>query len=378
MAEPRIAVVGCGGMGHNHTRAAVQELGARVVGGCDISPEARERYRQAWGTDAVYESWDELYDRTRPDVVFVTTHGSFHAPATIAAAESGFNVFCEKPMALSLADCDAMIEACDRNGVKLAINHIKRASGYNGLVRHLIASGDIGEVFAIQAYNKGARPSATEMTEMGTHIADWARVFAPDVQWAHGHVTVGGREATAADIRPSTEIHGRHVDSGTVMGERMFATYGAAGGINISINFWMEADNDDRSYGLDIFGTRGRYALRQSVNTNLYRHYGSHMSPVYNHQWEHVPMASEDAPNGVPLTKAEARDRLQGIMFRELWEAIQEDRDPESSGREGRAAMEMMHAAWESHRRRARVDLPMTVRENPLDVWAADAARDAG
>jgi len=365
-------------MGHNHTRAAVQELDARVVGGCDISAEARERYRKAWGTDAVYESWDELYDRTSPDVVFVTTHGSFHAPATIAAAEAGCHVFCEKPMALSLAECDAMIEACDRNGVKLAINHIKRASGYNGLVRHLIASGDIGEVFAIQAYNKGARPSATEMTEMGTHIADWARVFAPDVQWAHGHVTVDGREGTAADIRPSTEIHGRHVDSGTVMGERMFATYGAAGGINISINFWMEADNDDRSYGLDIFGTRGRYALRQSVDTNLYRHYGSHMSPVYNHQWEHVTMPSEDAPHGVPLTKAESRDRLQGIMFRELWEAIQEDRDPESSGREGRTAMEMMHAAWESHRRRARVDLPMTVRENPLDVWAADAARGDG
>ena len=234
--------------------------------------------------------------KTRPDVVFVTTHGSFHAPATIAAAEAGCHVFCEKPMALSLAECDAMIEACDRNGVKLAINHIKRASGYNGLVRHLIASGDIGEVFAIQAYNKGARPSATEMTEMGTHIADWSRVFAPDVQWAHGHVTVGGREATAADIRPSTEIHGKHVDSGTVMGERMFATYGAAGGINISINFWMEADNDDRSYGLDIFGTQGRYALRQSVDTRLFRHYGSHMSPVYNHQWEHVPMPSEDAP----------------------------------------------------------------------------------
>ena len=87
MAEPTIAVVGCGGMGHNHTRAAVQALGARVVGGCDISPEARERYRQAWGTDAVYETWDELYDKTRPDVAFVTTHGSFHAPATIAAAE---------------------------------------------------------------------------------------------------------------------------------------------------------------------------------------------------------------------------------------------------------------------------------------------------
>ena len=257
MAEPRIAVVGCGGMGHNHTRAAVQELGARVVGGCDISPEARERFRLAWGTDDVYEAWDELYEKTRPDVVFVTTHGSFHAPATIAAAGAGCHVFCEKPMALSLAECDAMVEACDRNGVKLAINHIKRASGYNRLVRHLIASGDIGEVFAIQAYNKGARPSATEMTEMGTHIADWARVFAPDVQWAHGHVTVGGREATAADITPSTEIHGKHVDSGTVMGERMFATYGAAGGINISINFWMEADNDDRSYGLDIFGTQG-------------------------------------------------------------------------------------------------------------------------
>ena len=375
MAEPRIAVVGCGGMGHNHTRAAVQALGARVVGGCDISPEARERYRQAWGTDAVYETWDELYDKTRPDVAFVTTHGSFHAPATIAAAEYGCNVFCEKPMALSLAECDAMIEACDRNGVKLAINHIKRASGYNRLTGHLIESGDIGDVFAIQAYNKGARLAATEMTEMGTHIADWSRVFAPEVQWAHGHVTVGGREATAADITSSTEIQGAARDSGTVLGERMFATYGAAGGINISINFWMEADNDDRSYGLDIFGTQGRYALRQSVDTRLFRHYGSHMSPGLQPP---VGTRADDfrrRAGRIPTdqgggARPAARDHVPRPVGGDPRGPRARVQRPPGPGGDGDDARGLGIAPAPGAGGPA-----MTVRENPLDVWAADAAR---
>jgi len=375
MANTTVGVVGCGSMGHNHARAAIQELDARVVGGCDISAEARERFTKAFGTDAVYPSWDELYEKANPDIVFVTTHGSFHGPATIAAAEHGIHVFCEKPMALSLAECDAMVEACDRNGVKLAINHIKRASSYNSMVRRLIESGDIGDVFAIHAYNKGGRerPAATEMMEMGTHSADWTRVFAPEVQWVHAHVTVGNREAGPLDIIPSTEITGAHRDSGPVIGERVFATYGA-GAINTTINFWMNADNDDWSYGLDIIGTKGRYALRSSLATHLFRHYGSQMSPVYNHQWQPVLMPEEDTPHGRPLTRAEIRDRLQGLMFRDLWEAIRDDREPISNGREGRAALEMMHGAWESHRQRARVDFPMTRREHPLDAWAAESA----
>ena len=76
-------------------------------------------------------------------------------------------------MALSLAECDAMVEACDRNGVKLAINHIKRASSYNIMVRHLIESGDIGDAWADG--HAGVKPEIYEYCyQLGTNVINYA------------------------------------------------------------------------------------------------------------------------------------------------------------------------------------------------------------
>lgn len=87
----------------------------------------------------------------------------------------------------------------------------------------------------------------------------------------------------------------------------------------------------------------GRLALRGSVRTWMWEHSGSHMSPVYRHQWIPVTLPAEDAPEGWPLTADENRDLMEAM-------------------RDGRAALEMMHGAWESHRRAARIPLPMTLR----------------
>ncbi|MBM4437272.1 MAG: Gfo/Idh/MocA family oxidoreductase [Actinobacteria bacterium] len=374
MADLKAVIVGCGGMGHSHAFAARQEPGVDVVGGCDIVPEALARFRQAWGVSHLCATWDELYERAKPDIAIITTHAPQHAAATIAAAERGIHVFCEKPMALSLAECDAMVSACERHKVKLALNHIKRGSRYNQLARRLIADGEIGEVFAIEAYNKGGRTSGIEMMEMGTHISDWCRVFAPEVQWVHAHITTDGLEPGSDQVKWSKEVNPRDRDCGLVVGHRTFASFGAAGGVHIQINFWMNVQNDDRGYGLDVIGTRGRLALRGSVRTWMWRHSGSHMSPVYDHQWIPVTLPAEDAPDGWPLSSEQNRAYMQRNMLRDLMEAVREDREPFSSGRDGRAALEMMHGAWESHRRKSRIAFPMAQRQHPLETWRAEAA----
>ena len=362
MADLKAVIVGCGGMGYAHASSIRKEPGIEVVGGCDIVPEALEKFRQAWGVKHLYATWDELYERAKPDIAVITTHAPQHAAATIEAADRGIHVFCEKPMAVSLAECDAMIAACDRNKVKLAINHIKRGSRYNQLARKLIASGKLGEVFAIDAYTKGGRTSGIEMMEMGTHISDWCRVFATEVRWVHAHITTDGVEPSVAQVKWSQEVDPRDRDCGLVVGHRTFASFAAAGGVHIDINFLMNLQNDDHGYGLDIIGSKGRLALRGSVRTWMWEHSGSHMSPVYRHQWIPVTLPAEDAPEGWPLTADENRDLIQRNMLRDLMEAMREDREPFSSGRDGRAALEMMHGAWESHRRAARIPLPMTLR----------------
>ena len=345
-----------------------------VVGACDIAQPALERYRTTWGVDALYESWGELYERTKPDIAIICTHAPQHAASTIAAAERGISVFCEKPMAVSLAECDAMVEAADRNGVKLAVNHVKRGSRYNQLARRMIEEGEIGELFHVEAYNKGRRTSGIEMMEMGTHISDWVRVFAPDTDWVHAHITVDGDEPGVDAVRPSKEVDPRDRDCGLVIGQRTFAHFGAANGVHVSINFWMNSVSDDRGYGLDLVGSEGRLALRGSVRTWMYRHDGPHMTPVLGHQWLPVTLPREDTRDGWPVGASGIRDQLQRNMLRDLVEAIRDEREPFSSGRDGRAALEMMHGAWASHRARARLTLPVDDRRHPLEVWRAEAA----
>ena len=60
-------------------------------------------------------------------------------------------------------------------------------------------------------------------------------------------------------------------------------------------------------------------------------------------------------------------------MLRDLIAAIEEDRDPFASGRDGRDCLEMIQATWESHRRKARVYMPLTPREHPLERWRREA-----
>lgn len=372
MSKTRVAIVGCGGMGHWHTRAATQEHGVMVVGACDIAQPALDKYQKVWSVDALYKTWDELYERTSPDIAIICTHAPQHAPATIAAAERGISVFCEKPMAVDLMECDAMVEAADRSGVKLAINHIKRGSRYNQLARRMIEAGDIGELFYVEAFNKGRRTSGIEMMEMGTHISDWVRVFIPDIQWVHAHISADGKEPGVESVRPSTEVNPRDRDCGLVVGHRTFAHFGGSGGVHAAINFWMNTAGDDRGYGLDLVGSKARLALRGSVRTWMYRHDGPHMTPVLGHQWQPVSLAHEDIHDGWPVSDDEMRNQLQRNMLRDLIEAIGEDREPFSSGRDGRSALEMMHGSWASHRAQSRINLPLGDRRHPLEVWKTE------
>ena len=63
-------------------------------------------------------------------------------------------------------------------------------------------------------------------------------------------------------------------------------------------------------------------------------------------------------------------------MLRDLIEAAARDREPLSSGADGRDCLEMIHATYESHRRRARVEMPLTPREHPLERWRREAAEE--
>ena len=369
MNNYRIAIIGLGGMGGSHAQAVELETNCKLIAGAEINPERAKAWSERFGVKAIYDDYEKMLDEEQPDIVIVPTQAPMHYPPTIAAAQRGIHVFCEKPTALNLIEADEMVETCDQHHVKFAINHIKRASPYNRHVLSLIEKGEIGDVVLMKATDKGGRKVGNSLMEMGTHLYDWLRLFGGDVEWAHAHlVQMDGRESTVDDIKHTQEVHPHDRDAGLVLGERGHASFRFKNGIHADVQFLAQPQTNDNAYGIDIIGTEGRIAIRESVGTTMFIHKGQHKTPA--EAWEPVHLASEDLDGqGNPRDKASIRLLLQRLMLRDLVEAIEKDRNPFASGRDGRDCLEMIHATWESHRQKTRVPMPLTPREHPLERW---------
>ncbi len=122
---------------------------------CDIVAVSRGRpeLAAAFAADVAarrwYPRWEDLVVDPDVECVYVATPVSLHAAQTIAAAEAGKHVLCEKPMALTAGECDRMIAACRAHGVRLGIAYYRRFYPVIVRVKEIIASGEIGQpVFA--------------------------------------------------------------------------------------------------------------------------------------------------------------------------------------------------------------------------------------
>ncbi len=369
MDNYRIAIIGLGGMGIEHAKAVELEANCELVAGAEINPERAAAWGERFGVKAIYEDYVKMLDEQQPDIVIIPTQAPMHHPPAIAAAQRGIHVFCEKPIALNLIQADDMVKTCEEHNVKFAINHIKRASPYNRYVLSLIEKGDMGELLLLKATDKGGRKAGNSLMEMGTHLYDWLRLFGGDVEWAHAHlVQLDGSESTVDDIKHTQEVHAFDRDAGLVLGERGHATFRFKNGIHADVQFLAQPETNDNSYGIDIICTEGRIAVRESVGTTMFIHKGQHKTPAA--PWEPIHLPAEELDeHGKQRDKAAIRLRLQQLMIRDLVEAIETEREPFASGKDGRDCLEMIHATWESHRQRARVYLPLTPREHPLERW---------
>jgi phthalate 4,5-cis-dihydrodiol dehydrogenase len=140
-----VGLIGCGGMGRELTRAIRDSVPeAKVIVGCDPFPPARARFSEECGAASV-PSLDDLVARDDVQAVLIASPNHLHCEHALAAAAAGKHVFCEKPMALSVADCDRMITACRAAGVKLMVGHSTRLNPTARKLREIVSHGDLGE-----------------------------------------------------------------------------------------------------------------------------------------------------------------------------------------------------------------------------------------
>ncbi len=123
-----------------------------LVAACDTRAQARQQFEQDFKAPA-YETIEQLAAHSKVDAIYIASPHQFHAQHTRVAAAHGKHVLVEKPMALSLAECDDMIHACRIAGVYLIVGHCHSFDSPYLRTRELIASGQFGAVKMIHALN---------------------------------------------------------------------------------------------------------------------------------------------------------------------------------------------------------------------------------
>jgi len=139
---------------HNRGRISLlahrPDEGLRLVAACASHLENLDDYRTTCGEGFFLTSdYREILANPEVDAVFVCTPDHLHAEHAVAALNAGKHVFLEKPMATTIADCDAIIEAAARSGAKLYVGHNMRFFPVVRKMRELIEAGRIGRVEAI-------------------------------------------------------------------------------------------------------------------------------------------------------------------------------------------------------------------------------------
>lgn len=141
-----IGIIGCGKIAQvRHIPEYAQHKDAKLVGFYDINQERAAALAEKYGGTA-YATVEELLANPEIDAVSVCAANFAHAELTIAALNAGKHVLCEKPMAITLAECEAMVEAAKKNGKLLMIGHNQRLAKAHAMARKLIVDGLIGDI----------------------------------------------------------------------------------------------------------------------------------------------------------------------------------------------------------------------------------------
>jgi predicted dehydrogenase/nucleoside-diphosphate-sugar epimerase len=150
-------LVGAGYVSAYHIRALQTLPHIRIVGIADTSVERAQALAQRFAIPGVFTSLADL-GQARPDVVHVLTPPASHARLAIEALEMGCDVFVEKPMAPTAAECDEMIAAATRTGRTLSVNHSAKDDPVVVRALELLRRGACGDVLAVDFYRTSDYP----------------------------------------------------------------------------------------------------------------------------------------------------------------------------------------------------------------------------
>lgn len=146
-----IAVIGCSGMGKRHMEGVKAKEGACLYAICDTAPEQLESAKNEMGDVIAVSDYKELVNDPNLDAVVIVTPDQVHLEMTVAFLRAGKDVLCEKPMALTVEECEEMMKVEKETGRKLMIGQVCRCTPGFIMAKNLVDEGRIGELCFVES-----------------------------------------------------------------------------------------------------------------------------------------------------------------------------------------------------------------------------------
>jgi predicted dehydrogenase len=311
----RVALFGCGWIQEFHARG-ILEHGGEIVAVANHREETARAFAERFDIPRVTTDWEALAADPDVEAAVVATPNALHAPQTVALLSHGKHVLVEKPMALSVAECDAMIEASRASGAALMVAHCWRFRDEVIALRERIAAGELGEIVKTRGYgvHAGWGPSGWftdpalagggALVDMGVHAIDTARFLLGDPEPGRVCAVVGTRYA-----------EGRYV----VDDDAILLIAWSNGTNSVVESGWWQPHLGGLEADTEVYGTR-----------------------AYARIWPAEPPSAEYEHCTQPMYSAQVAEFLG---------AIEHGRPPRPSGDDGKIVMQVVEAAYASAER---------------------------
>ncbi|MBT3926621.1 MAG: Gfo/Idh/MocA family oxidoreductase [Rhodospirillaceae bacterium] len=339
-----------------HARALKRNQNARLVGVASPTPGHAEGFARDYDVPQHFTDYREMLKLDEIDMVAIGTPNNTHCQLTCDEAAAGKHIVLEKPMCLSMAEADRMVEACDKAGVKFMYAEELCFSPKYGRMKELLDSGALGRPTLVKQSETHDGPHAPHfwdveqsgggvLVDMGCHGIEFSR-------WMLGRPKI-----TSVYAQLSTQLHS---DKTKAEDNALLILEFDNGCTFLNETSWTKGGGmDDRA---EVHGTEGVcYANLLQGNSVI-----TYSRPGYEYAVE-----KGGGTQGWTFTIYE-EEWNYGFWgeFDHFVDCVQNDKEPIVTGRDARAVMEVLFAAYESAREGRKVMLPFrSDAAKPWDLW---------
>lgn len=333
MKQLGVGLLGCGRMGRDLVRAVKAIPKARLAAACDVDESKAQTLGKEHEVPAFADP-AEFFRSADIEAVIVATPQFVHRQGAELAAAAGKHVFCEKPMAVTVADCDAMIAACQKAGVKLMIGQVLRYLPTWSKSLEIVRSGVLG------------RPIGISVTRIGGGFGGWFEQWRGSMQGSGGLLMeinsheIDFMRCLAGDVDSVFCLAEHYVDPHLQMPDLIY----------VLLRFKSGAIGHLHSSMASAIGESSA-KIQCEKGSLFYRHaFGLDSDIVWNEFGKE--------PQRILTKEVKVED---GVLreVREFVESVLEDKPATIPGEEGRAAVAVAQAAYESARTGQLVKLPL-------------------